>query len=65
MRLNLHQEDKSLSASDWKQTAFELYVQRQIHCEESEEMDKWEERKKKLPNVPACNKESSINDNKS
>lgn len=37
----------------------------QIHCEESEKMDKWEERNKKLPNVPACNKESSINDSKS
>ena len=37
----------------------------QIQCEESEEMDKWEERKKKLPDVPACNQESSINDNRS
>lgn len=41
MRLNLHQEDKSLSASDWKQTAFELYVQRQSHkdiCEKCNDL---------------------------
>ena len=39
MQLNPHHEDKQLTASDWKQTAFELYLTRQSHADICKQCD--------------------------
>ena len=39
MQLNPHHEDKQLTASDWKQTAFELYLTRKSHADICKQCD--------------------------